>query len=75
MAIRTSSLISSSLNVAGGDVVPNLVIAKLDRLARTLDLGRPVALMLLLILHLIPDADDPPEVVRSLLAEDGAVLL
>jgi hypothetical protein len=36
--------------------------------ARTLDLSRPVALMLLLILHLIPDADDPREVVRVLLA-------
>ncbi len=35
---------------------------------RTLDLGRPVALLLLLILHLIPDADGPEEVVRSLLA-------
>jgi S-adenosyl methyltransferase len=36
--------------------------------ARTLDLNRPVALMVLLILHLIPDADGPHEVVRSLLA-------
>ena len=35
---------------------------------RTLDLGRPVALLLLLVLHLIPDADGPEEVVRSLLA-------
>jgi hypothetical protein len=35
---------------------------------RTLDLSRPVALMLLLVLHLIPDADGPQEVVRSLLA-------
>ena len=35
---------------------------------RTLDLGRPVALLLLLVLHLIPDADGPQEVVRSLLA-------
>ena len=34
---------------------------------RTLDLGRPVALLLLLVLHLIPDADGPQEVVRSLL--------
>jgi hypothetical protein len=36
--------------------------------ARTLDLTRPVALMVLLILHLIPDADGPYDVVRSLLA-------
>ena len=35
---------------------------------RTLDLGHPVALLLLLVLHLIPDADGPEEVVRSLLA-------
>jgi S-adenosyl methyltransferase len=35
---------------------------------RTLDLGHPVALLLLLILHLIPDADGPEEVVRSLVA-------
>ena len=35
---------------------------------RTLDLGRPVALLVLLTLHLIPDADGPEEVVRSLLA-------
>ncbi len=35
---------------------------------RTLDLGRPVALLLLLILHLIPDTDGPQELVRSLLA-------
>jgi len=35
---------------------------------RTLDLRHPVALLLLLILHLIPDADGPEEVVRSLLA-------
>ena len=35
---------------------------------RTLDLSRPVALMLLLVLHLIPDADGPYDVVRSLLA-------
>ena len=42
--------------------------AILKAAGRTLDLGRPVALLLLLILHLIPDADGPEEVVRSLLA-------
>jgi hypothetical protein len=36
--------------------------------ARTLDLNRPVALLLLLVLHLIPDEDSPHEVVSSLLA-------
>jgi hypothetical protein len=35
--------------------------------ARTLDLNRPVALLLLLVLHFIPDADGPQEVVSSLL--------
>jgi hypothetical protein len=35
--------------------------------ARTLDLNRPVALLLLLVLHLIPDEDGPREVVGSLL--------
>jgi hypothetical protein len=34
----------------------------------TLDLSRPVAVLLLLVLHLIPDADDPHLVVSSLLA-------
>jgi len=36
--------------------------------ARTLDFARPVALMLLIILHLIPDADDPYGVVARLMA-------
>ena len=34
--------------------------------ARTLDLGAPVALMLLIILHLIPDVDAPGEIVAEL---------
>ncbi len=33
----------------------------------TLDFSRPVAIMLLIILHLIPDADDPCGIVASLL--------
>jgi hypothetical protein len=36
--------------------------------ASTLDLSRPVAVLLLLILHLIPDGDDPHLIVSSLLA-------
>ena len=32
----------------------------------TLDFGEPVALMLLIILHLIPDADDPYGIVARL---------
>ena len=35
--------------------------------AETLDFGQPVALMLLIILHLIPDADDPYGIVTSLM--------
>ena len=35
--------------------------------SRTLDFGKPVALMLLIILHLIPDADDPYGIVATLI--------
>jgi SAM-dependent methyltransferase len=46
--------------------------------AQTLDFTRPVALMLLIILHLIPDADDPygivAELVRALPAGSYLVL-
>jgi hypothetical protein len=37
------------------------------RLARTLDLNQPVALLLIAILHFVPDSDDPNGVVRRLL--------
>ena len=36
--------------------------------ARTLDFGAPVALMLLIILHLIPDADGPYDIVAELMS-------
>ena len=36
--------------------------------ARTLDLGQPVALMLLIILHLIPDAEHPEKIVARLMS-------
>jgi S-adenosyl methyltransferase len=39
----------------------------LSQAARTLDFGRPVAVMLVAILHLIGDADDPRAIVRGLL--------
>jgi hypothetical protein len=39
----------------------------LDSAARTLDLSQPVALLFMASLHLVPDADDPYEVVRRLL--------
>ena len=35
--------------------------------ARTLDFGEPVALMLLIVLHLIPDTDNPYNIVADLL--------
>jgi hypothetical protein len=35
--------------------------------ARTLDFGEPVALMLLIVLHLIPDTDDPYGIVAALM--------
>jgi len=42
--------------------------AILREAAQTLDFGQPIALMLLIILHLIPDADDPYGVVATLTA-------
>ena len=40
----------------------------LDEAARTLDFGQPVAVMLLGVLHCIPDEDDPAAIVARLLA-------
>jgi S-adenosyl methyltransferase len=42
-------------------------LAILAGAARTLDFSRPVALMLLMVLHLIPDTDSPEEIVATLL--------
>jgi hypothetical protein len=42
--------------------------AILDRAAQTLDFSKPVAVMLVAILHMIPDADDPHEIVGKLMA-------
>jgi SAM-dependent methyltransferase len=44
----------------------------LSEAARTLDFGEPVAIMLLGVLHCIPDADDPARVVASLVAATAA---
>jgi trans-aconitate methyltransferase len=41
--------------------------AILQGAARTLDFGQPVALMLLIIMHLIPDSDDPYAIVARLM--------
>jgi hypothetical protein len=40
----------------------------LDAAAETLDFGKPVAIMLIAILHLIPDGDDPWRLVSDLMA-------
>ncbi len=40
----------------------------LTEAAKTLDFGKPVAIMLIAVLHCIPDADDPYAIVRALLA-------
>ncbi|GAA2482335.1 SAM-dependent methyltransferase [Winogradskya humida] len=40
----------------------------LEQAAKTLDLSQPVALMLLAILHFIPESDDPYAVLRTLTA-------
>jgi hypothetical protein len=40
----------------------------LDEAAGTLDFGQPVAVMLLGVLHCIPDQDDPAEIVARLMA-------
>jgi hypothetical protein len=41
--------------------------AIIERAARTLDFSRPVAVLLLLVLHLIPDSDDPYGIVSALM--------
>ncbi|MGH3246741.1 MAG: SAM-dependent methyltransferase [Trebonia sp.] len=38
----------------------------LDEAAKTLDFGRPVAIMILMTLQYVPDADDPQQIVRTL---------
>jgi SAM-dependent methyltransferase len=40
----------------------------LAQAARTLDFTQPAGVLLLAVLHFIPDADDPPEIVASLAA-------
>ncbi|MFD0687298.1 SAM-dependent methyltransferase [Actinomadura fibrosa] len=39
----------------------------LDEAARLLDLGRPVALLLIAVLHCVPDDEDPRAIVRTLM--------
>ncbi|MGE5136305.1 MAG: SAM-dependent methyltransferase [Gemmatimonadota bacterium] len=44
---------------------PDVIVAEA---ARTLDFGKPVALMLIQVLHFIPDSDDPYGIVARLMA-------
>ena len=46
--------------------------AILDRAAQTLDFSKPVAVMLMAILHLIPDTDDPYGIVAQLIGAGPA---
>jgi trans-aconitate methyltransferase len=68
--IHAQSLLNSAPEGATAFVQADLrdPEAILARAADTLDLSRPVALMLLAILHVIPDADDPWGMVGRLMA-------
>jgi hypothetical protein len=68
--IHAQSLLNSAPDGATAYIQADLrdPEAILARAAETLDLSRPVALMLLAILHVIPDADDPWAVVGRLTA-------
>jgi hypothetical protein len=48
------------------------VPAVLGAARRTLDLARPVAVILVSVLHLMPDADDPQGIVRQIMAATAA---
>jgi hypothetical protein len=49
------------------DVTDPLGIIDAPELSDTIDLGRPVALSLNALLHFVPDADNPREILRTLL--------
>ena len=49
------------------DADPRNTQTILDEAARTLDFSRPVAVMLIAVLHLIGDEDDPREIVAKLM--------
>jgi hypothetical protein len=67
--LHARALLSSSPEGATDDIDADLrdPVSILERAAATLDYGEPVALMLLLILHLIPDEADPYAIVARLL--------
>ncbi len=67
LAHARALLTSSSGATAYVDADLRDTAAILDRAASTLDLGQPVAVMLIAVLHLIPDADDPWAIVARLM--------
>lgn len=64
---RAALLTSVSGKTAYIDADLRDTAAILGRAAQTLDLSQPVAVMLIAVLHLIPDADDPWGIVAGLM--------
>jgi O-methyltransferase involved in polyketide biosynthesis len=67
--LHARALLASSAEGATGYIQadirdPGLI---LEKAAETLDLGQPVAVMLLAVLHLITDAQDPAGIIRTLM--------
>ena len=67
-ALLTSSAEGATAYIDADLRDPEKILHRPDA-ARTLDLGQPVALMLVAILHFVGEAEDPYGVVRRLLAE------
>ncbi|MEH0981531.1 SAM-dependent methyltransferase [Micromonospora sp. CPCC 205556] len=65
-ALLTSSAEGATAYIDADLREPEKILNHPD-LLRTIDLSRPVALMLVAILHFVPDGDDPYAVVRRLL--------
>jgi hypothetical protein len=68
--LHARSLLASDRRGAAGYVDADLRDTGriLAEAARTLDFAKPVAVMMLLVLHLIPDSDDPYGIVSRLMA-------
>jgi S-adenosyl methyltransferase len=71
---HASTLLASSPGGAAGYIDADLRAPEtiLEQAARTLDFSRPVAVMLIAILHLIGDQDDPYQIVSRLMAAVSA---
>ncbi|MFG1916928.1 SAM-dependent methyltransferase [Micromonospora sp. NPDC048898] len=65
-ALLTSSTAGATAYIDADLRDPRRIIAD-PELRRTIDLSQPVALMLVAVLHFVPDEDDPYELVRQLL--------